>query len=139
MRDASYYHQGRHDPVTEATVCVQLNWHAPVPFEQLIGNPTKGDPLQVFVSDGRWVVACPDCNSAQLASQTDPRFMCIECANVINGGNWRPLHWPRNRAAIEKVLQLRPTVNQNWHPGETVADLKVENAMHNELLRKALA
>ena len=122
MRDASYYGPDG------AESCPAQFWHAPVPYQP--DAPTAGKPLLVHANQGRWIVDCPDCNSAQFASHHDPRFMCVECGNVANGRAWRPLKWPRNRPAIEAVLDVRQPVNQNWAPGETVADLTADNAAH---------
>ena len=39
--------------------------------------------------------------------------------------------WPDDAEAAEAVLLRRPlTVNRNWRPPETVADLLRENAEH---------
>lgn len=91
--------------------------------------PTAGEPLAVYASEGRWVVQCPDCNSAQLASHVDPRFMCHECGNLANGGAFRPLLWPANRAELEELLHARPLGNQNWTPAETIVDVAAINAV----------
>jgi len=120
MRDASYYGPDG------AESCPAQFWHAPVPYQP--DAPTAGDPIVVYANGGRWIADCPDCNSAQLASDTDPRFMCVGCGNVANVGAWRPLTWPKDRPAVEQVLDVRQPVNQNWVPGETVADLTAANA-----------
>lgn len=90
----------------------------------------QGTDLPVRVNHGRWVVDCPVCLSAQLASFTDPRFLCVTCGNVNVDGKWFRLAWPANAAAIEAALVIRPTENRNWSPGETVADLRRENTEH---------
>lgn len=38
--------------------------------------------------------------------------------------------FPRNKKDIERVLRMRPVKNQNWSPGETLADLQRENKEH---------
>lgn len=79
------------------------------------------------VNHGRWIVECPQdrCGGAQLASQIDLRFVCVEC-----GAGPYKVVWPKTRAAIEEALEPRPEANRNWHPGETVKDLHAENAGH---------
>jgi len=126
MRDATAY--DRMSGRSGAESCPAAFWQAPVPY--LPDAPTVGEAIAVFANEARWIAQCPDCNGAQLASQSDPRFMCNECANIANGGAWRPLTWPRNRAAIEQALDVRQPVNQNWLPGETVADLTADNALN---------
>lgn len=84
------------------------------------------------VNHGRWIVPCPfpGCGSAQLAPRDDPRFCCGECLNAAVGGAWVAVEWPADAAAIEAVLELRPTPAASWSPTETVADLVAENAAH---------
>ena len=91
------------------------------------------EALPVYVNHGRWVVDCPNCNSAQLASRSDRRFWCVDCRNVWVQGKWVMVTWPSaaDEAAIESVLDRRPHArNANWRPGESVADLIAENTAH---------
>jgi hypothetical protein len=81
--------------------------------------------LFVFLEFGRWIVQCPDCNDAQFASFTDPRFMCVGCLNEAVGGAWRPVVWPDNAEAIErKLLTRKPRHGRaakrlhNWQPSD---------------------
>ncbi len=115
-------------PERGAAWVTRVQWSAPRPF-----NPaalTAGAPLQVRADWGRWVVDCPWCGSAQLACRTDPRFMCVECGNAGVGGAYRPVAWPKAAAAIERLLDARPSPrHQNWVPGETVGQLAAENAL----------
>lgn len=105
-------------------------WHAPLPAAEALeaaGTPTAGTEIEVYANQGRWVAECPDCHSAQLACRTDRRFLCVECGNVAVGGRWRSVVWPDDVPGIEAALEERDGVNQNWLPGETVADLLAEN------------
>lgn len=89
----------------------------------------KADQVEVFVNHGRWMAQCPDCRSAQLASRKDRKFLCVECGNGLVGGVWRPVVWPREHAAIERVLDARPIPQaRGWVPGETLADLKRQDS-----------
>lgn len=108
-------------------------WQAPVPFESVAGNKTGPSELAVHahVNHGRWIVECPDCAGAQMACPDDHRFMCNYCANVLTGGLWRPVVWPKNKAAIDEALMARPLPrNRNWLPHERASDLKAENVEH---------
>lgn len=88
------------------------------------GPPSSG--VRVYANHGRWVVECPDCHAAQIASKEDKRFMCNGCANVAVAGKWRPVTWPSNDAELAALLKARPSVNQNW-VDETVTALTNEN------------
>ena len=93
--------------------------------------------VQARINHGRWLVDCPGCNSALVVDLSELVFMCVECANAANGGAWLQVTLPRNRKAIEAELLKRPfgrnpadAPTRNWEPGETVADLRHENAEH---------
>lgn len=97
----------------------------------LAAGVAPDEDVHVYANQGRWVVDCPDCGSAQLACRTDHRFLCNECGNIAIGSRWRRTVWPDSRllARIEAQLEKRPRrANQNWLPGETVAQLKAEHA-----------
>jgi len=108
-------------------VCL-LFWQAPTPYAPTAG--VAGPALKVYANEGRWVVDCPDCSGAQLACRTDPRFMCVYCGNASVGGKWRPVSWPRSADLIEIELSARPVEHQHWLPGDTLRQLRAENAAH---------
>jgi hypothetical protein len=85
----------------------------------------------VRANHGRWIVDCPFCRGAQLASPTDRRFLCADCGNVNVGGKWLRVIWPADPAAIEAALLVRPLENRNWWPGESPSDLRRENRAHD--------
>ena len=104
----------------------RLFWPVGIPIT--LPYHTQGTPIPAVVNAGRWVVQCPDCTGAQMCAVSDPRFLCVNCLNAGNGGQWRPVAVPANRTAIEALLLVRPlAVNRNWLPGETVAHLQAEN------------
>ena len=93
--------------------------------------------VQARINHGRWLVDCPGCNSALVVDLSEQVFMCVECGNAANDGRWLQVTLPRNRKAIEAELLQRPfgrnpadAPTRNWEPGETVADLRRENAEH---------
>jgi hypothetical protein len=100
-------------------------WTRPVPESHAIGVM-----VAVVVNDGRWIVQCPTCRSAQWAAKTDRRFMCVECGNADHGHQWVTVEWPDEIEAIESALEARPPGNRHWLPGQTVADLVAENTAH---------
>lgn len=113
----------------DATTAPTRWWQAPRALAEAMGAELGPAELAIdaTANQGRWVVECPDCCGAQLATREDPRFMCNVCANVAVGGFWRPVTWPADVAAITDVLDQRPVVNQNWQPTETLESLQDEN------------
>ncbi len=99
--------------------------------------------LDARIEQGRWVVGCPNlneagdpCNTSILASMATPFFICVECGSPENRHRWYAVAFPREKAAIEANLLVRPAlksfdaINRNWKPGETLADIQLENAEH---------
>lgn len=109
-----------------AELVPRLYWQAP--GQPNLSAPTAGptEAITVYVNEGRWIEECPDCHGAQLATPSDPRFMCHCCGNAAVGGRFRPVVWPTEAAAVERELLRRPAeVNRNWI-GESVKDLRAE-------------
>jgi hypothetical protein len=88
------------------------------------GTRTKRNtkPATPYLNHGRWVANC-SCNGAELVSE-DADMLCGSCGTIT------PLVWPGESAAVEEAVRLRPTHNQNWVPGEPVADLVADNIRH---------
>lgn len=135
MRDASQYAQrvpGGVPAEREATAVHLAVRNPRVELEGLTipwgSIDVGGDAVYAVANHGRWVVNCPDCHGAQLASVSDHRFMCFDCGNAGNDGCYRPVIWPKNHAKIAALLDARPDVTlRNWSPPETVTDLRHEN------------
>lgn len=88
-------------------------------------------PVAAQINRNRWVVLCPDCYNAEFAFLGEPLFFCSNCFNGAVGRLWRPVVFPKNRAAIEAAIKARPLpASRNWSPGETVAQLRRENKEH---------
>jgi len=79
-----------------------------------------------YVNAGRWVVSCPfpGCASAQMASFTDRRYFCCDCANAAVGGAWVEVVWPENHTEVENWVASRPFDVRHWFPGETAEDIR---------------
>ena len=91
----------------------------------------SGEPLPAIVNANRWIVECPVCNGAEFAWKEWPLFLCATCWNGANGYAFRPVVFPDDVEAIERVLMARPVPDRrNWLPGESVADLMAENEAH---------
>lgn len=93
-------------------------------------RPKSGVLAFARLNHARWIVDCPDptCSGCQYAAESDRRFFCNYCYNAAAGGGWIDVIWPANREAIEEVLgeRLDPRT-QNWNPGESLVDLRLEN------------
>jgi hypothetical protein len=90
-----------------------------------VANGVNVGTVEVRANHGRWIVLCPVCGGAELASETVHRFVCIDCG----AGPFETV-WPADREQIEAVLMDRPEENRNWFPGETVDELVAENEEH---------
>ena len=89
---------------------------------------TSSPIIQARVNHGRWIGDCPFCAGAEFVwFQTPSWFFCLSCRNEKAGGKWLPINVPTNYQKIEKLLSIRPRQNQNWEPGETLAQIKREN------------
>lgn len=84
------------------------------------------------VNHGRWVVECPSCHSAQLASREDRRFFCVSCNNAFFEGRFLRVEWPRAADDIETELLRRMDVRtRNWEWDETLDQLRDEHIVND--------
>lgn len=128
MRCADTYYAG-HPQVRDlpgAERVPRIAWSAETPFNP--DAPVAGDPLPVEANHGRWIVRCDQCLSAQLASRSDPRFMCVTCGNADQGGAWRPIEWPEDHEEIGRLLDERTDQRlANAEAGESAEDIWDQN------------
>lgn len=107
------------------------------------GEHVGGAPAVAFVDFGRWLARC-ECGQHNYVDPHDAVMFCARCGNG-NSGLARPVMFPANRAEIEKLLLVRPVIEnpaaknaverallakpkiavltRNWFPGQTIADL----------------
>ncbi len=78
---------------------------------------------------GRWIVNCP-CGGAEYVDLENQVFMCCSCWNRDRNHQWVKVRMPRFREQIESELVKRPGRNRFWKPGETLKQLRAENAKH---------
>lgn len=95
--------------------------------------------ILAYVYHGMWVaehkcrhaIALMPCGNSEIEGVDWPkdtaRLRCV-CGAV------EAIQMPSERKKIEEQLNKRPLENRNWYPGETVADLRLENAAHHEEL-----
>jgi|TARA_Y100000310_G_scaffold269483_1_gene282684 hypothetical protein len=104
-----------------------------------LGRPPLTDStvgkVDAYINSGRWVVDCKVelCGGAAIVSDKFRYFMCAECGNNANNGNWYHVVFPADRERIEELLLRRPALkpmeagNRNWVVDETVKELEDEN------------
>lgn len=86
-------------------------------------TPYAAGTVTPYVSEGRWVSTCTDCNSGMALTPGLDRMTCIEC------GAYYVVEWPDESDVkeIEQTLLKRKWRNRNMQPGETIAQLKAQN------------
>jgi len=82
--------------------------------------------VKARIEYARYIVDCPNCNSAEFAFE-DKLFFCSQCKNSDIQGKVRKVVMPKNRTEIESVLGKRAIVNRHWLPTESIKDLTAEN------------
>ncbi len=88
-----------------------------------------GKPLEARIEFARYLVDCPNCNSAEYAFE-DKLFFCSQCLNSDVQGKARKVKMPKDRKQIEEILGKRAIKNRHWFTNETIADLEKENNSH---------
>ena len=84
------------------------------------------------VNDGRWIADCPWCSGAERVSFEMPAFFCCGCRNAAVGCAVISVKLPtvRTREAVERhLVGNRPPGARHWVPGETVEDLRRQDAV----------
>lgn len=88
---------------------------------------------RAYVNHGRWCVDCPQCNTGWLADSATP-LLLLDAKGVRHAqcycGAGIAAQFPPDKDAIDAQLGNRPEANRNWRPGESVIDLRIENAAH---------
>ena len=87
-----------------------------------------GRPLEARIEHARFIVDCPNCNSAEYFFE-DKLFMCSLCRNSNVGGKVYKVKMPKERKKIEDILGKRPIKNRHWREPETVEALEKENTL----------
>jgi len=87
-------------------------------------------PLEARIEYARFIVDCPNCNSAEYAFE-DKVFFCSQCGNSDIQGKAHKVKMPKDRSQIEAILSKRPIKNRHWKEPETVGDLEKENITHS--------
>lgn len=102
--------------------------------ERAFPMPTKISNKMVALAEinhGRFIANCPFCSGAEKVYPDDPIFFCAHCLMQKVEGQYIKVIFPdaKRMAQIEEILSKRMPQNQNWHPGESLAQLKRENKL----------
>lgn len=100
-----------------------------------------GVATEAFVNGGRWLALCQteSCNGAEYVNLDELLFFCCECRNAESDHHAIRVVLPdaKTRKQVEAYLGARPAwETRNWHPTETVAQLRAENREHGIRLEK---
>ena len=88
--------------------------------------------LEARIEHARFLVDCPNCNSAEFAFE-DKLFFCSLCKNSDIQNKVRKVKMPTERKKIEEILSVRPIKNRHW-TNETLQALAKENELHLEVM-----
>jgi len=88
--------------------------------------------LEARIEHARFLVDCPNCNSAEFAFE-DKLFFCSLCKNSDIQNKVRKVKMPTERKKIEEILSVRPIKNRHW-TNETLQGLAKENELHLEVM-----
>lgn len=94
----------------------------------LLKTVDEDNPIVAYINHGRWIAKC-ECGGAEYVWEEE-LFMCQSCWNASHKHQNRHTTFPKERKAIETILEVRPLPNRNWLPNETMALLIAENEEH---------
>lgn len=83
--------------------------------------------VRAYVSGGKWIADCPNCNGGMAVWSENPRCCCLDCGTI-----YRVDHaTDKERQAAERLLAPRFEADRNWHRhrGEKLENLDEENKM----------
>jgi len=100
-----------------------------VPAVGFYGDLTfLGSVRPARVDWGRWIADCsrPYCRNAWQLTYDMTEWTCNLCGAVTS------VMWPADPGAVEYLLMMRPDpATRNWHPGEQLEQLMIENVQHD--------
>lgn len=116
---------------------VQAGWEEWAAKHGMIVRARRGDPalelrhsktiLPVYISGGRWIADCPNCNGGVAAWPYHGHGACLDCGTIYR------LDYPTGEEVARAVELLTPRreEHRNWHRhlGEDVEHLEIENRL----------
>lgn len=95
------------------------------------GKIARGPKAVARVNSGRWIVDCPFCEGAELWNPETDIFFCCSCRNADAEGAYLRVQIPDAaiRSMVEEhLVRERPLKARHWEPGETLDDLRRQDA-----------
>ena len=88
--------------------------------------------LKARLNWGRWIADCPNCRGAEIVKPGE-EFICYSCypnalTNKKKALKRYEVVFPKIKLEIDKIMSKRDMQNRNWYPGETLKELRKENA-----------
>lgn len=79
--------------------------------------------LTPWISGGKWVDICPECNGGIPLWDRNPYGACLDCGRVFEV-DWQA---PEERSEISRLLSVRPARYRHMTKGETAVELTAQN------------
>jgi hypothetical protein len=82
--------------------------------------------VQAYISGGKWIADCPNCNGGIACWRDNPRGCCLDCGTIYRVDH--PSETEEKRATEILLARANPEA-RHWHRhrGETLDDLEAEN------------
>lgn len=82
--------------------------------------------VRAYISGGKWIADCPNCNGGVAAWRGNPRGACLDCGSIYR------VNFPtraEEKQAVELLAARPDPLTRSWHrhTGETVDELAAEN------------
>lgn len=83
---------------------------------------TSRKTVEVYISGGKWLGNCPNCNGGIPGWPNHPRGCCLDCGTIFQ------LDYPPEAETLElaKLMSARDEIDRNYfrHLGETLDDVR---------------
>ena len=100
------------------------------PFYQAPQEVLLEPILTPEVNQGRWIILCPSCSGAEIASTLLLQFYCFSCFNSGHDNHILPIAFPDNKEEIEIALLQRPHHDFMSWTDETIEQLMETDGFH---------
>lgn len=102
------------------------NWVERMMALKVVRSP---DVVALFINHGRWQFECLTCRangdtSINIATPELPTAVCLSCGSEFETA------LPDDVDELEQLLLVRPILNRNWRPDDSIAEIRSENVAH---------